>query len=101
MPGQLKQHSHTSTRKGVRCRTFHWLVSSGIHLRRSVLYFTHFGVAAQPVRADYVSAMMSPIPLSYNFLVADLALHEYAGVVRYFVYQRMGWNVRAKRPGAL
>lgn len=78
-----------------------FLVSSGIHLRRSVLYFAHFGVAAQPVRADYVSAMMSPIPLSYNFLVADLALHEYVGVVRYFVYQRMGWNVRAKRPGAL
>lgn len=78
-----------------------FLVSSGIHLRRSVLYFAHFGVAAQPVRADSVSAMMSPIPLSYNFLVADLALHEYVGVVRYFVYQRMGWNVQAKRPGAL
>jgi uncharacterized SAM-binding protein YcdF (DUF218 family) len=78
-----------------------FLVSSGIHLRRSVLYFAHFGVAAQPVRADAVSAMMSPIPLSYNFLVADLALHEYLGVVRYCVYQRMGWNVQAKRPGAL
>jgi len=77
------------------------LVSSGLHLRRSLLYFAHFGVKAQPVRADYVSAMMSPIPLSYNFLVTDLALHEYEGVLRYFVYQLMGWNVQAKQSGAL
>jgi uncharacterized SAM-binding protein YcdF (DUF218 family) len=78
-----------------------FLVSSGIHLRRSMLYFRHFGVRAHPVRADYVSAMTSLIPVSYNFLVADLALHEYVGVLRYFVYQRMGWNVQTKQPGAL
>jgi uncharacterized SAM-binding protein YcdF (DUF218 family) len=69
-----------------------YLVTSGIHLRRSLLYFGHFGVRAQPVRADFISAMPSAIPLSSNFLFADLALHEYEGVLRYFVYERMGWN---------
>jgi uncharacterized SAM-binding protein YcdF (DUF218 family) len=77
------------------------LVTSGVHLRRSLLYFTHFGVLARPVRADHVSPMTAPVPLSYNFLVTDLVLHEYAGVVRYYVYQLMGWNVQARKPGAL
>jgi uncharacterized SAM-binding protein YcdF (DUF218 family) len=76
------------------------LVSSGLHLRRSLLYFGHFGLEPQPVRADFVSAMRSPLPLSYNFLVTDLALHEYVGVARYVVYQHMGWNPTATRPRA-
>ena len=58
-------------------------------------------MTAQPVRADHVSPITSPVPLSYNFLITDLALHEYTGVVRYYVYQFMGWNVQAKKPGAL
>lgn len=78
-----------------------FLVTSGIHVRRSLLYFGHFGVTAQPVRADHVSPTVAVLPLSYNFLIADLALHEYAGVMRYYVYQLMGWNVRAMRPGSL
>jgi uncharacterized SAM-binding protein YcdF (DUF218 family) len=78
-----------------------YLVTSGIHVRRAVLYFGHFGLHGQPVRADYVNAMPSLTPLSYNFLVADLAVHEYVGYWRYFVYERMGWNVTAARPGSL
>jgi uncharacterized SAM-binding protein YcdF (DUF218 family) len=78
-----------------------FLVTSGIHLRRSLLYFGHFGVHGQPVRADYVSAMPSVTPQSFNFLVTDLAIHEYVGYWRYFVYERMGWNVTAARPGSL
>jgi uncharacterized SAM-binding protein YcdF (DUF218 family) len=78
-----------------------FLVTSGIHLRRSVLYFERFGIRGQPVRADYISATSSAIPLSYNFLLADLAIHEYAGVLRYFVYERMGWNASAEHAGLL
>jgi uncharacterized SAM-binding protein YcdF (DUF218 family) len=76
------------------------LVTSGVHLRRALLYFAHFAVAATPVRADHVSPTNSPVPLSYNFLIADLALHEYTGVARYYIYQLMGWNVQAKKAGA-
>ena len=78
-----------------------FLVTSGIHLRRSLLYFGHFGLHGQPVRADYVSAMPSLSPQSYNFLVTDLAIHEYFGYWRYFVYEWMGWNVAAARPGSV
>ena len=31
---------------------------------------------------------------------ADLALHEYTGIARYHVYNAMGWNVQATKPGA-
>jgi uncharacterized SAM-binding protein YcdF (DUF218 family) len=78
-----------------------FLVTSGVHLRRSLLYFAHFGVVARPVRGDHVSAETHFLPVSHNFLVMDLVLHEYAGLVRYHVYQFMGWNVQAKRAGAL
>jgi hypothetical protein len=33
--------------------------------------------------------------------VADLTLHEYAGLVRYRVYEMLGWNIKAQSPGAL
>jgi uncharacterized SAM-binding protein YcdF (DUF218 family) len=72
-----------------------FLVTSAVHLRRSVLYFARFGVHGQPVRADWVSAGWSVIPSAYNFLVTDLALHEYVGLWRYRVYEAMGWNTAA------
>jgi len=77
------------------------LVTSGMHLRRALLYFGHFGVKGRPARADYVAVRSSVVPMSYNFLVADLAVHEYIGVARYSVYQFMGWNVQAKKPGSV
>jgi uncharacterized SAM-binding protein YcdF (DUF218 family) len=76
------------------------LVTSGFHLRRSILYFGHFGIRATPVRADYVDAIITAIPRAYNFLLTDLALHEYTGLLRYRVYNLLGWNVQAKNPGA-
>jgi len=77
------------------------LVTSGVHVRRSILYFAHFGIHALPERADYVDAVMTPLPLSINFLLMDLALHEYAGLVRYRVYGMLGWNIKAQGAGAL
>jgi uncharacterized SAM-binding protein YcdF (DUF218 family) len=77
------------------------LVSSGTHLRRGSLYFAHFGIDAIPVRADYLKARWSWWPQSWNFMVADMALHEYVGVAQYHLYNALGWNVQATRPGAL
>jgi uncharacterized SAM-binding protein YcdF (DUF218 family) len=73
-----------------------FLVTSGFHLRRSELYFRRLGVPSKPVPADHVDAMPGIIPVAYNFELADLALHEYIGVLRYYVYERMGWNARAE-----
>jgi uncharacterized SAM-binding protein YcdF (DUF218 family) len=74
------------------------LVSSGIHLSRGLIYFDHFGVTPIPVRADYLRAVSSWLPLSYNFTLADFALHEYVGIARYHVYNAMGWNAARTLP---
>jgi len=75
-----------------------WLVTSGFHLRRSELYFAHFGIHATPVRADYVHAAIAPWPGISNLVLAELAVHEYAGIVRYRVYNLMGWNAPPAAP---
>lgn len=77
------------------------LVTSGLHVRRSLLYFSHFGIRASGVRGDYARARLSVLPRAYNILLADLAIHEYLGVLRYRIYNGLGWNVEAARPGAL
>lgn len=75
------------------------LVSSAIHLRRSLLYFTHFGMTPTPVRADDLQATASPVPLAYNFALTDFALHEWIGIARYHVYNALGWNPARIHPG--
>jgi len=75
------------------------LVSSAIHLRRSLLYFTHFGMTPIPVRADDLQATASPVPMAYNFALTDFALHEWIGIARYHVYNALGWNPARIHPG--
>lgn len=76
------------------------LVSSATHLRRASLYFRHFGLDAIPVRADWLKARIGLWPNWWNFAVTDIALHEYYGVLRYHIYNAMGWNTKATQPGA-
>jgi len=76
------------------------LVSSATHLHRASLYFAHFGIAATPVRSDWLKERMDWWPQSWNFAVTDLALHEYVGVLRFHVYNAMGWNAQETDPGA-
>ena len=73
------------------------LVTSGIHLRRSLLDFGHFGMRPQPLRGDAINAVLSPWPLAWNLAVFDAALHEYLGVAQYYFYNAMGWNAPALR----
>ncbi|MGN6228720.1 MAG: YdcF family protein [Dyella sp.] len=68
------------------------LVSSGLHLRRSLLYFAHFGIRPEPVRGDLVRAVPSWLPQAWNAALFDAALHEYIGLVRYRVYNALGKN---------
>ena len=77
------------------------LVTSGVHVRRSLVYFAHFGIRAQGVRSDYIGTPLKPIPDSSYLFITDLALHEYAGLARYHLYNLLGWNIAAQRPGAL
>ncbi len=76
------------------------LVTSGIHLERSALYFRHFGIShLHQIPADYFSAKYSLIPVAYNFAIADFALHEFIGMARYSLYNSMGWNPPKPGPG--
>ncbi|NQY22114.1 MAG: YdcF family protein [Campylobacteraceae bacterium] len=75
------------------------LVSSGIHIKRSELYFSHFGISTIPIRSDYMAAKISIIPLSYNFAVMDFAIHEYIGFYRYNFYNFMNWNLKLVNAG--
>ncbi|HEX7815020.1 YdcF family protein [Dyella sp.] len=74
------------------------LVTSGLHLRRSLLYFAHFGIRPEPIRGDSVEASWSVLPLAWNLALTDAALHEYVGAWRYDVYNLLGWNAPRMDP---
>lgn len=69
-----------------------FLVTSGLHMQRSLLYFANFELKTTPIAADLVSAPISALPLGFNFALADLAFHEYVGMARLHVYNQLGWN---------
>ena len=76
------------------------LVSSATHLSRARLFFTHFGMDVIPVRGDYADVRMTWWPNAWNLALADLALHEYNGLLTYRFYNLMGWNTPPSRNGA-
>ena len=69
-----------------------FLVTSGLHLPRALLYFSYFGVYPTPCAADYIVPQMSILPIGYNLAIADFAAHEYIGMLRYYIYNLLGWN---------
>lgn len=68
------------------------LVTSGIHLRRGLLMFEHFGMHPLPAAGDVLRGSSSLLPLAFNMALCDAALHEYAGIAQYYVYNILGWN---------
>jgi uncharacterized SAM-binding protein YcdF (DUF218 family) len=75
------------------------LVTSGIHMKRALLYFSHFNIKPIPMPADYIAPLTSVIPLAYNFLITDYAIHEFIGIARFHIYNYMGWNKHSGSPG--
>ncbi|WP_045737581.1 YdcF family protein [Xanthomonas sp. MUS 060] len=71
------------------------LVTSGVHMRRSLEYFARFGIQPTPARSEYINAIPSFIPLSINLTIADIALHEYIGIARFHIYNTLGLNKSA------
>ena len=75
------------------------VVTSGIHLKRALLFFDHFrpdaeGLGAEGIAADRLEPELGPLQSGYNFFVADSCLHEEIGLIQYHVYSAMGWNRR-------
>lgn len=62
-------------------------------MTRDLLYLAHFGVKPEPVAAGYLTGSHTNLSsTALYFLVTDVALHEEIGVLRYAVYNFMGWN---------
>ncbi|MGE3387066.1 MAG: YdcF family protein [Bdellovibrionales bacterium] len=76
------------------------LVTSGTHLRRGLLYFSHFGVIAVGAPSDYLSAISAVLPLAHNFAMLDIAIHEYIGLIRYPIYNLLGLQSGGAKPGS-
>ncbi|HEU4669673.1 MAG TPA: YdcF family protein [Dyella sp.] len=77
------------------------LVTSGMHMRRALLYFGHFGMHPEPVRADLLRARKGWLPNTWNALVFDLALHEYLGQLQFRYYNLTGKNPPPSPPLSL
>ena len=65
------------------------LVTSGSHLPRAELWFNHYGVQAVPVPADHLRAGLSLIPNARNFYFSDLAIHEFGGIVEFYLKKNL------------
>jgi uncharacterized SAM-binding protein YcdF (DUF218 family) len=70
------------------------LVTSGGHLPRATLFFSHFGIQVEGAPSDFVHVERSMFPSAQNLFYTDLALHETIGVWRYHIYNLLGWNKR-------
>ena len=68
------------------------LVTSGIHTKRSLLYFSYFGIHPAPAPSDVIAVNTGLIPSTYHFTVTDFIIHEYIGIARFYIYNYMGWN---------
>ncbi|WP_342219914.1 YdcF family protein [Rickettsiella endosymbiont of Miltochrista miniata] len=68
------------------------LVNSGLTLKRALLYFSFFNLYPKPIAADFITIPISKFPLGYNFAMNDFAIHEYIGILRFYIYNFLGWN---------
>jgi len=68
------------------------VVTSGLHLKRSLVFFNHVRPGAQGIAGDRLVPSFGPLQMGYNFFVTDAALHEEIGLLQYHVYNAMGWN---------
>ena len=70
-----------------------YLVTSGFHMQRSLILFSHFGIRANPAPSDRLGVRGRKLTsISQNFLYADLCLHEFGGIVQFYLYNWYGGN---------
>jgi uncharacterized SAM-binding protein YcdF (DUF218 family) len=70
-----------------------YLVTSGYHMSRSQILFSHFGVQTLAAPADLFSVRGRSLYSSgRNFMMADLGAHEFVGILQFYFYNWMGWN---------
>ena len=67
------------------------LVTSGIHMKRSLLYFKSFNINVIPAISDDPKPLLW-IPVSYNLTLMDFAIHEYFSIYRFYLYDFLNIN---------
>jgi uncharacterized SAM-binding protein YcdF (DUF218 family) len=73
-----------------------YLVTSALHMKRALLYFGSFGIHPDPFPSDFIHVPRLLLPIGYNFAVADIALHQYIGILRFHIYEMTGLNRRSR-----
>lgn len=68
------------------------LISSGLALKRALLYFSYFGIHPSPIASDFITIPISKLPLGYNFTMSDFAIHEYLGIAHFYIYNFLDWS---------
>lgn len=68
------------------------LVTSALHVRRAMEYFSAFDLDTIAVASDFLESESSVYPTALNVAMADLALHEYIGLLRFSVYDALSIN---------
>ncbi len=71
------------------------LVTSGVHMERALKFFRHFEMDVLPSSSDELQASPSVLPKGMNFFVTDAAMHEVLGILRFHVYNLLGWNAKS------
>lgn len=66
------------------------VVTSGPHMRRAKVCFSHFfpNVVAAP--ADFIEVRMTARPYAQNIFYVDFAIHEYMGLILHRAYNLLG-----------
>lgn len=72
------------------------VVTSALHMKRSLLYLSHFGVDGIGMPSDWVEPSLSPIPLGLNLALTEIIWHQHVGIWRYRVYNLLGLNSRPR-----
>jgi uncharacterized SAM-binding protein YcdF (DUF218 family) len=68
------------------------VVTSGVHLKRSLLFFDHFRPGTVGIASDRLEPSFGVLQTGYNFLLMDVILHEEIGIVQFHLYNALGLN---------
>jgi len=68
------------------------LVTSLLHMRRSQAYFQHFTLTTSAEFSEQSIGPSSWLPSAWNLSMVDVLVHELIGLLRYDIYEAMGWN---------
>ena len=68
------------------------LVTSALHMPRSRAYFKFFAIDTIAAPSDYPYPLSSVIPLGYNLALQEMAIHEWVGIKRLWLYNLLGLN---------